>query len=362
MATALKDTFFQRPFFERLATEIGRVYPAFDRRRFFVLLHDRDWEGRELKARMRHAAEALGATLPPAYRPALAVLMEVERHFDGFDHLLFADFVERFGVEDFEASMDALEVLTRTTAEFAVRPFLRRHPERAFARMLAWSRHPDEKVRRLASEGCRPRLPWGQALAELKKDPSPILPILENLKDDPSENVRRSVANNLGDVAKDNPGLALDLAERWLAESPARGPLLKHALRALLKKGDRRALGLFGLAGGPGVEVVRLSVKPRRVALGGTATLEIELRSTRRAAQRLRLEYEMAYARPGGRSGRKVFQIQETSLPGGGSLSLARRLSFVDRSTRRHHAGAHAATLVVNGRRLRTARFALVEE
>jgi 3-methyladenine DNA glycosylase AlkC len=360
VATRLKDQFFQQPFFDKLASEIRKQYPAFDRARFQALVHDDGWERRELKARMRHVSECLGQTLPQDYRRALGILMAIERHFENFDHLTFADFVERFGVDDFEVSMPVFEVLTRTSAEFAVRPFIRTYPERAMAQMLAWSKHPSERVRRLSSEGCRPRLPWGEALEPLKRDPAPILPILENLKDDPSELVRRSVANNLGDIAKDHPDLAVDIGERWIADSPARTAWVKHALRDLLKKGNRRALRLFGVGGSASVDVESVTVIPKRVPLGGHATLHIVLHSTRKAAQRLRLEYAMTYARPGGRTGRKVFKIADATLASGASLDLSRKLSFADRSIRTHYAGSHTTTLIVNGKECGSARFQLV--
>jgi 3-methyladenine DNA glycosylase AlkC len=360
MAERLKDRFFQRAFFARLAAEIGVVYPPFDGKRFQALVFDPAWPRLELKARMRHATEALGRTLPTDYREALRILLDVERHFDGFDHLLFADFVERYGVDDPEASLPALERFTRTSAEFAIRPFIRRDSERTLARMLVWASHPDERVRRLASEGCRPRLPWGTALAELKDNPSPILPILERLKDDPSESVRRSVANNLGDIAKDHPELAVSIGARWISESADRAPLVKHALRDLLKKGHTGALRLFGVGGGARVAVESLRVIPTRVHLGGTATLSIVLRSTASRPQSLRLEYALTYARPGGRTGRKVFKISDVTMEAGASLDVTRRLNFTDRTTRSHHAGPHLATLVVNGQEAATARFSLV--
>ena len=360
MADRLKDQFFQHPFFQRLASEITKVDPAFDRARFFELVFSPEWEQLALKARMRHASEALGQTLPADFRTALRILLAVESSFSGFDHLLFADFVERFGVDDWEASLPALEVLNRTSAEFAVRPFIRRYPDRTLAQLLAWTSHPDPHVRRLSSEGCRPRLPWGTALEELKADPSPILPILERLKDDPAEGVRRSVANNLGDIAKDHPDLAVSIGARWIAESKDRAPLVKHALRDLLKKGHRGALGLVGVPRSAAVVIDRIAVVPKRVPLGGTATLRITGRSTARKAQRVRLEYAITYARPGGRTGRKVFQIADLDLAAGARLDLARKLNFADRSIRQHYAGPHVATLIVNGREAGSARFSLV--
>lgn len=360
MGVPLKDQFFQRPFFERLADALREAHPAFDRARFLRLVFDARWPSLELKDRMHHAADALGRTLPADYRAALEILLAVEGRFTGFDHLLFADFVERFGTGAPAASLDALERLTRSSAEFAVRPFIEKAPEETLARMLAWAGSPDEHVRRLASEGCRPRLPWGRRLPALQRDPSPILPILERLRDDPSEYVRRSVANNLGDVAKDHLDLVLDLAERWLAESPARAPLLRHALRAPLKAGNQRAMALFGYGAKARLEIVALEVRPRRVPLGGRAELRLALRSAGRRAQTLRLEYELSYARPGGRTARRVFRIGEAALAPGEELALVRRLDFRDRTIRTHHRGPHALTLCVNGARLQSVRFALV--
>lgn len=360
MAETLKNQFFQRPFFTSLSKRIKAEYPDFDSRRFFRLLHDADWEGRELKARMRHASEVLGQTLPQDYRNALGILLQVEKHFRGFDHLLFADFVERFGVDDYQASIPALERLTRTTAEFAIRPFIEKYPKKTMAQMKKWARSKHEHVRRLASEGCRPRLPWGAALAEFKKDPRPILPILDQLKADPSEMVRRSVANNLGDIAKDNPDIALATARRWLKESRDHEPLLKHGLRSLLKKGDSRALALFGLDVKTKAKVTRLAVVPKRIRIGETAQLDFELVSGERTAKPVRLEYVIEYARPNGRASRKVFQIKQVRLQPGKPVQMRRKLSFADRSTRKHHPGDHSLTLVVNGNPAKTTRFSLV--
>jgi 3-methyladenine DNA glycosylase AlkC len=359
MATPLKDRFFQRPFFERLTSEIAGIHLDFDQPRFFEILYGDGWDALELKARMRRASMALGATLPADFPEALRIVMAVELHFDSFDHLLFADFVECFGVEHCEASLDALEVLTRTTAEFAVRPFIRRYTSHTMARMLAWASHPEPHVRRLASEGCRPRLPWGTALEELKRDPSPILPILERLKDDPSDAVRRSVANNLGDIAKDHPKLAVSIGAAWIAQSKARQPLVRHALRDLLKKGNQKALDLFGVGKAAKVSVERLSLSPKRVVIGGKTTLRFTLRSTGQKPQRLRLEYALTYLRPAGRTARKVFKIADIELGPRASNDIVRKLDFADRSIRKHHPGRHVATIFVNGREIDSVDFSL---
>jgi 3-methyladenine DNA glycosylase AlkC len=228
------------------------------------------------------------------------------------------------------------------------------------ARMLAWTGHASPQVRRLASEGCRPRLPWGTALEEFKRDPSPILPILERLADDPSDAVLRSVANNLGDIAKDHPDLAVQIGARWIAESQARAALVRHALRDLLKKGHRGALHLFGVGDAARVVVEHLALVPTRVAIGGHARLGFTLRSTARQPQRLRLEYAITYARRNGRTGRKVFRIADVDLPACASTDMTRKLDFSDRSIRKHHPGPHVVTLIVNGRAVDSVGFSLV--
>ena len=142
---------------------------------------------------------------------------------DSIVQWVFTDYVEVYGLDDWEASIPALEEFTQQfSAEFAIRPFIVRYPERTMAQMLTWAGHESAEVRRLASEGCRPRLPWGIRLQDLVADPSPILPILERLKNDESESVRRSVANNLNDISKDNADVVLDLLPAWQADPPTR--------------------------------------------------------------------------------------------------------------------------------------------
>src|SRR5690606_12733236 len=187
---------------------------------FLKSVFDKNWIKLELKERTRHISDQLRRHLPQNYKEATQILMETVRRMLAqsgekmvFEHGFIPDFVERFGTDEPDVSIPAMETITRwTSAEFAVRPFLLKHPERMFAQMLDWSGHESAMVRRLSSEGFRPRLPWGMGVPVLKKDPSPILPVLEKLKNDPAETVRRSVANNLNDISKDHPGLVLQIA------------------------------------------------------------------------------------------------------------------------------------------------------
>ena len=204
------------------------------------------WPERALKDKMRHSTLALHDVLPQDYRTALALLREVapmvDRH--GFEKMIFPDFVEVYGLDDWDVSLPALEQFTQQmSAEFAVRPFIVNDQARMMAQMFQWAHHASPAVRRLATEGCRPRLPWAMSLPALKADPSPILPILDALKADSSEDVRRSVANNLNDISKDHPDMVIDVLRRWQTEpSPEIQKIVNHALRTLIKAGHPDAL------------------------------------------------------------------------------------------------------------------------
>ncbi len=241
MPEALKDIFFKPAYFDALNTAIQSVDPTFDAQTFVERVHDDQWDGRALKERVRHITVVLHGLLPADYRTALTILRQAAAalEYRDFGVLIFPDFVEMYGLDDWDASLPALEQFTQMmSAEFAVRPFIVQNPARMMAQMELWSRHESASVRRLASEGSRPRLPWGIALNALKADPAPILPILERLKDDESEDVRRSVSNNLNDISKDNPQVVIEIARRWLAEDkPEARAIVIHALRTLVKKG-----------------------------------------------------------------------------------------------------------------------------
>jgi 3-methyladenine DNA glycosylase AlkC len=309
---------------------------------------------------MHRIAAALQAHLPGNYRQQLAVLGRVAPAFDGFEAMFFPDFVEQFGQHDFALSMTALEHFTRySSSEFAVRPFIDREPQRALAQMLAWAENDNEHVRRLASEGCRPRLPWAMRLPMLIADPAPIVPILQRLRADASEMVRRSVANNLNDIAKDHPEVVLDLARRWHGENPATDRLLKHACRTLLRRGHTGALQLFGHHDGVRVGVTDLRFDAARLPIGGTLAFAFTVALQAREAATLRLDYAVDFVKARGGTSRKVFRIGERALEPGERAQVQRRHRFTDFSTRRHYPGPHRIAIIVNGveRAARTLRL-----
>ncbi|MCL2812774.1 MAG: DNA alkylation repair protein, partial [Clostridia bacterium] len=254
------------------AAAIQSVYGAFQSDAFLQSTMDETWEDLELKARGRQITINLRKYLPSDYTEAIAIIDKVIQNHRGPAIFSFPDFVEIFGQgeEHWDVSVPALGRYTQyASAEFAVRPFIINHEERMMAQMFAWSKDENEHLRRLASEGCRPQLPWGQALAKFKKDPTPILPILEQLKADPSLYVRKSVANNLNDISKTHPDLVAKLAKDWYGKNEYTNWIVKHGCRTLLKKGHRGVLAIFEYHDADSIDFSGFALGAASVFLGG---------------------------------------------------------------------------------------------
>ncbi len=367
MAEPLKNI-FSRKLIEPFALELKQVWAAFPTENFLKAVFNAEWEGLELKQRIRHISHALRANLPQEYPAALDIITRITerylaRHGErlSFEYIFLPDFVEAWGIEHPEESIAAIETITRwSSAEFAVRPFLRRYPTLMFAQMLQWSEHPSAMVRRLSSEGIRPRLPWGMGVPTLKTDPSPILPILENLKNDPAETVRRSVANNLNDIAKEHPELVLSIAERWLGQSAETDWIVRHASRGLLKKGNAAALAHFGFQKGvPGIEITDFNYS-ENVRLGGRLEFSFLIKNAGAESAQIRLEYGIDYQTLSRKISSKVFKIKELVLGSGQSMNIARHQSFQDFTTRKHYPGMHKLHILLNGVELALGEFEVI--
>lgn len=350
MAELLKDMYNHESLYD-IARIIQSVYDPFQIDDFLKSTMDESWEDLELKARVRKISSNLGKYLPADYEDALAILDKVVGRFDsGFFGILFPDFVEVYGRDEknWRLSIEALERYTPySSAEFAVRPFIIDHEERMMAQMYAWSKHENEHVRRLASEGCRPQLPWGQALAKFKKDPAPILPILEQLKADPSPYVRKSVANNLNDISKTHPELIEKLAKDWYGKNEDTNWIVKHGCRTLLKKGNREVLAIFGYQNTDCIEVNDYMVNPKSLSIGEELSFSFHILSMEET--KVRLEYAIDYVKANGKRNRKIFQISELSLSKNEKRFYDKKHSFADLTTRKHYPGIHTITLIVNG-------------
>jgi len=358
-APKLKD-FIDEETVTAIAAAVERAAAGFDTDVFVASVFDEGWDSRALKERIRHVARMLHTHLGGDFADGLAALESAASGggIDGWAAWCFNDYVEEHGVDDPDRSLPALAQFTRlSSAEFAVRPFIARYPERMAKQMLEWAHDDDETVRRLATEGYRPRLPWGAGIAELKKDPSPILAVLDVLHGDPSETVRRSVANNLNDISKDHPDLAVATLAGWGADSDEASALRKHALRTLLKKGDPAALELLGFAKHAAVVVTDVLVEPETVAIGGHVYVEFRIASTGDEPQPVMIDYAVVYQNRSGTGSRKVFRGKVEELDGGASLTFRRKVSLQPMSTREIFPGRHTVEVQVNGVVYATAAF-----
>jgi 3-methyladenine DNA glycosylase AlkC len=356
---------YNKPFITGVADAIKSPYPNFDKEQFIDLVFDKNWADKELKDRMRHIAVSLGKTLPGDYAKAVDILKILApsikgiSEFGGFLGMFCPDFVELYGLDAWEVSVAALEEFTKySSSEFAVRPFIKQDAKKMMAQMQKWAENDNHHIRRLASEGCRPRLPWAMALPEFKKDPSPILPILHILKDDDSEYVRRSVANNLNDIAKDHPEKVIDIAKQWHGKNTNTDRLVKHACRTLLKKADKKTLEIFGFSNNDAVIVSSLQVDKNVIKIGDdiTFTCNIEIKKS----GKLRFEYAVDFMKANGKTSRKIFQLKESDYQPC-NISFNKKHSFKELTTRKHYSGKHNIAVLANGVEVASLEFLLKE-
>lgn len=361
MAEPLKNL-YNKTFFDQLAISFNDAHSNFNQQQFKKLIFDDQWDKRELKPRMRHVTESLHKVIQLSYKKTIPILKKVIKGKSGFEYMFFPDYVELYGQDDLKTSLSALAYFTEyASSEFAIRPFIIRYENETMEQMLAWSKHKNLHIRRLASEGCRPRLPWAMGLPKFKKDPSPVLKILDHLKHDSSEYVRRSVANNLNDISKDHPKLVLDIAKKWKGNNEDTDKLVKHACRTLLKKGNTKALLLFGHGDPKLVDINDLKLSAKKIKIGEDLFFEFSIQNNARKSVFLRVEYMIEFQTKSGKASRKIFKITENKYPSGIN-NLRRKQSFKDLTTRKHYVGIHHLYIVINGREKQSVSFELINK
>lgn len=347
MPELLKNMYNRESLYE-VAVAIQSVYNSFKVDEFIKSTMDETWNNLELKARCRKISMSLGMYLPEDYKEALSIL---EKSVTGFYFaFFFPDFVEVYGQDDinWDLSISALERNTEYwSSEFAVRAFIIKDEERMMAQMRKWSKHKSEHVRRLASEGCRPQLPWGQAISKFKKDPTPVLPILEQLKTDTSTYVQKSVANNLNDISKTHPDLVISIAKDWYGKNKSTNWIVKHGCRTLLKKGNRGVLALFGYDDTTSINLQDFTLETTSISIGEDLTFSFNILAKK--ATKTRLEYGIDYIKSNGKRNRKIFKISEVSLKENEKKSYMKKHSFADVSVRKHYPGIHSIAIIING-------------
>ncbi|MCY4466126.1 MAG: DNA alkylation repair protein [Chloroflexi bacterium] len=353
----------------QLAERITVAHPQFASDAF-VAAASGELQNLELKGRFDWIADQLRATLPADYPTALNILLRILDIENGrfatldmpeFRLMPIPTFVFRHGLEHPDVSLDAIPIITRhATCEGAIRPFIRRYPTATLARLHKWARHDNEHVRRLVSEGTRPRLPWWSPLREFIADPAPVLALLECLKDDPSLYVRRSVANNLNDISKDHPRLALERMAAWSeGASNERQWLINHALRTLVKRGDKSALAILGYAPAE-VELSHLTVTPTVLQFGKQLEFSFVLQNCGGETQKLMVDFVMHFVKANGSTAPKVFKLKKLSLPAGEKICVQKKMAIRPISTRKYYAGRQRLEIQVNGACLGGADFELV--
>lgn len=352
-----------------LAAKVKAVYPAFDSAAFIREIAP-GLEPLELKARISLIAEGLRKYLPPDYPEAVSILImtlgpeipvEAGMFNEGWFLMPIAQFVQDYGLDHFDCSLDAMyEITKRHTAEFAIRPYIEQNPDKVLAKLREWASDPSPHVRRWISEGTRPRLPWGKRLDIFIRDPEPTLALLEALKDDPEPYVRKSVANHLNDIAKDHPERVLEITARWYAEgSEGTRWIVQHALRTLIKKGDPAALEILGFASDVILHVMYFEVRPRAIQLGESLRLALVLKNDGASHENLVVDYRIHFVKANGKSSPKVFKWGTRRLEPGETVSLTKNVPVRTVTTRRYYPGWHEVDVQVNGQVVASAGFDL---
>lgn len=379
MAESFKNM-FDKPFFGRFVNDLSLVLQNMSVDKFVTLVMDEEWENRGYKQRIAHITTVLHKFMPTEYKEAVAKifklldcvkvrLLDFSKIDDKNFNLLTLEYgvildhyVERYGIEDYETSVKAIERITQfTTCEFVTHAFIVKYQDEMMKQMLAWSKHPHWGVRRLASEGCRPRLPWAMSLPKLKENPAPIIPIMENLKNDPSRFVRLSVANNLNDISKDNPQIVIALAKKWKGQSENIDWVIKHGCRTLLKQGNHEILNLFGLSLNDNISIGDFKILTKRIKMGDSIEFCFNLNNYNTEKRTIRLEYGIYYRKMNGEMTRKVYKISEKEYKGNSITEVNRKHSFRPITTRTFYPGIHQIAVIFNGCESGKCEFELVE-
>ncbi|MEP1445475.1 MAG: DNA alkylation repair protein [Paraglaciecola sp.] len=369
MAELLKDK-YPVEVAEKISKMICEVHPTFDSVGFVGQVRQ-GYEQLELMARARKIAVALTAFLPADFETAQDILLasldssaelDENNSVASFLYMPHTMYISDNGLEYFDISMQALYQLTqRFTAEFAIRPFIQRYPEKSLALLAIWASDSNLHVRRLVSEGTRPRLPWASRLLEYIKDPTAVVRLLELLKDDPELYVRRSVANNLNDIGKDHPALLADIAKRWLKDaSKDRTWLVKHGLRSAIKRGEKGALQVLGYDEKVDVKIKNVAILPAKAQIGKAIQVSFDVANLRDCVTALMVDFSIHFIKANGKANPKVFKLKAIELGPQKSHKFSKKVSLKVMTTRTLYTGTHKVEAIINGKNHALGSFELV--
>lgn len=336
---------------KRLGTEVKIAYPQFKLDDFVQATCSKSYFELELKERINVIADQLKKFLPDDYGKVIKIISAVAPKVKGFENWTLLTYVEKFGLNNFDQSVKAMELLTQySTAEFAIRPYMIKYTDQMMPILHRWAFDKNEHVRRLAAEASRPRGVWVAHIEAFKKDPAPVLELLEKLKADESLYVRKAVANNLNDITKEHPQKVIALCKRWQKDKNKQTDwIIKHGCRTMIKKGIPGALALFGFSDTPKVSAIMIQPKKKSYRLGDEINFEYELTSQFSQKQKLAVDYKIHYLKKSGNHSAKVFKLTEKVISPRSTIKVSTRQSFADMSTRKHYPGQHKIELIVNG-------------
>lgn len=372
MAEPFKNVFNEQ-LVKSMAGHLYQQWPQFNQQGF-IKVATNDIDSLELKQRSDQIKKALTEYLPDEFSDAAKVLLaslaptlnedeEVKKDLgiSSWGVMPLADYVGEFGLADFDLSMKLFKESTqRFTAEFGIRYFLLAEPEKTLSILEQWTEDENKHVRRLVSEGVRPRLPWAMQLPMFIKNPAPVIKLLDSLKDDKEEYVRRSVANNLNDIAKDHPELVADIAERWMeGASTQRQKLIRHACRTLIKQGHKRTLAILGYSE-PDIKEVVIDLQTPEVIFGQALLFSMSLVSTSHKEQALIVDYIIHHQKANGKLAPKVFKWRTTKLAANKMLTISKKHVIKKITTRVYYSGKHTLEVIVNGVSIGETDFQLV--
>lgn len=341
---------FNPAYYAKLAYQIKQVYKPFASEKFLKQVVE-PLAPLSLNERMRHTSVVLHDYLPADYEKAIGILKEtIPLLKPGYTNLVFPDFVSQFGMPYVKTSLEALHYFTQFgSSEFAIRTFLKADMGSTIKTMYQWSTDDNEHVRRLSSEGSRPRLPWSFKLDAIIQNPGLTQPILENLKQDDSLYVRKSVANHINDISKDTPNYVLRLVKSWNAQHPHTAWIVKRGCRSLFKLGDQQSLAAFKYTKNVKVSLRKFKLNTDSIKIGEAITFQFELISKHSKTQKLMVDYRVHYVKKGGGTSPKVFKLKEIKLEPNVSVNISKKQGFQDLTTRKHFAGKHKLEILING-------------
>lgn len=353
---------FNQAYFLKLATEVKKAHQLFDEKSFLKEVTNNLSE-RELNKRLRHTSLTLKEFLPNNFQEAVNILKQVVPNLKtGYTTLVFPDFVGLYGIQHFKFSLEALSYFTQFgSSEFAIRVFLKHDFKATLNVMQGWAKSDNVHIRRLASEGCRPRLPWSFKLDEVVKNPELTLPILTSLKEDTELYVKKSVANHINDYSKEHPELVIKILKDWKSNNPHTTWILKHASRTLLKQGNTKALAFFGIKENSDLNLVSFNLKKQKIKIGDNLQYSFLIQNTSKKSISIRLEYAIYFKIANDKLSKKVFKISEKEITNSQTLSFEKHHSFKLLSTRKYYSGSHYIAIIINGKEIEKTKFNLTE-